>query len=170
MVEAINRNQLLRGDLSGEAAPIRPPWSGPEGLFIEQCERCDDCIKFCEQNIIRRGSGGFPLIDFSKGHCTFCGDCVKACQHAALTFPENLEERPWALSIEIKDNCLSMNGIVCRICGERCEESAVRFQLQTGGRALPLPDPELCSGCGECSHVCPSFSIKIRPLQHARAA
>ena len=170
MSEPIDRMQLLRGDLHGNRINIRPPWSLPEALFIEACVRCDDCRKGCGENIIQPGPGGFPQIDFGLGACTFCGDCVKACQHAALAFPADSNQPPWLLSVEIKEDCLAMNGVVCRSCGEHCDESAISFELQIGGRAQPSIDSELCNGCGDCFSICPSHSIKIRPLAPERAA
>ncbi len=170
MSEPINRMQLLRGDLHGSRKQIRPPWSQPEALFIAACVRCDECLKSCQEQIIQCGAGGFPCIDFSSGACTFCGDCVRACRYAALSFSSDPNKPPWLISVEIKEDCLAMNGIVCRSCGERCDESAIGFQLQTGGRLKPSVNPELCSGCGECFSVCPSHSINIRPRAAEKAA
>lgn len=163
MSDPINRAQLLRGDLHGKHASIRPPWAKAEEIFLEQCARCDDCITRCQQRIIQRGSGGYPQVNFNRGFCTFCGDCVKACGYGALGFFPDLEQPPWSLSVEFRDDCLAMNGVVCRSCAERCEESAIRFQLQTGGRAMPVLESDQCSGCGECFSVCPTRSIHIQP-------
>ncbi len=170
MSEPINRMQLLRGDLRGDRITIRPPWSLPEALFVETCTRCDDCLPRCQENIIQPGQGGFPRIDFSQGACTFCGDCVRACRTSALAFADDPDQAPWSLSVEIKDDCLAMNGVVCRSCSERCDESAIRFRLQTGGRAQPIVEWERCSGCGDCFRVCPSRSINLRPSASRRTA
>ncbi|HID44392.1 MAG TPA: 4Fe-4S dicluster domain-containing protein, partial [Chromatiaceae bacterium] len=61
----------------------------------------------------------------------------------------------------IKADCLSLNGIVCRACGDACDTDAIRFQLETRGRATPLLDQALCNGCGECLAVCPTKSISL---------
>lgn len=164
MSDPINRVQFLRGDLRGERLAIRPPWAQAEALFVERCVRCDDCIASCQEQIIRRGVGGYPQIDFSLGACSFCGDCVKSCKQAALAFAADPAQPPWLLAVEFKNDCLARNGVICRSCGERCAESAIRFQLLTGGRASPTLDAALCSGCGACLHACPTGSIRIRPL------
>ncbi|MES9929469.1 MAG: ferredoxin-type protein NapF [Candidatus Thiodiazotropha sp. 6PDIVS] len=167
---SIDRSQLLRGDLKGQRRDIRPPWSQSEWAFTEQCQRCDDCINICPNKIIKTGSGGFPAIDFSYNHCSFCGECVKACQHQALSFASDLTTPPWLLNVEINTTCLSRNGVVCRSCGDVCEESAISFKLETGGRSTPLLDQQSCTGCGECVSVCPSRSITITPMPQSEAA
>lgn len=78
------RRRVLRGHLSGVNRVVRPPWAHAEEQFVEQCSRCDDCIKQCPSAIIKRGSGGFPEIDFNEGECDFCGKCEVACQVDAL--------------------------------------------------------------------------------------
>ncbi|MEW8506136.1 MAG: ferredoxin-type protein NapF [Candidatus Thiodiazotropha sp.] len=169
MQASIARTQLLHGDLSGRRREIRPPWAIEEISFVEQCNRCGDCIEACRAKIIRKGSGGYPAIDFNRGQCTFCGDCVKRCEPQALAFPGDPALPPWSLGIEIEPSCLSLNGVVCRSCGDICEERAIRFQLQTGGRSKPLPDLSLCSGCGACVAVCPSHSITVLPTDEDHA-
>lgn len=43
---------------------IRPPWSGDESHFLTHCTRCDACINACENNILQRGAGGYPSVNF----------------------------------------------------------------------------------------------------------
>lgn len=166
MNKSINRMQFLqRGDV-----PIRPPWSLLESEFIERCERCDDCIKACDEHLLKKGRGGYPEIDFSKGGCTFCGDCLSACEGRALIGHADDEGAAWSHWAEISNKCLSVRGVVCRSCGEACEESAIRFQLEVGGIARPLLDAGVCTGCGECYAVCPVQAVRMlqsEPLQQA---
>jgi ferredoxin-type protein NapF len=161
---SINRIQLLRGDLRGSRQIVRPPWAPDEFRFVDTCERCDACIAACSETILKRGQGGFPEVDFSQGGCTFCGDCVKACTHGVLAFFDDLEQAPWNLIAQIQDNCLSLNGVVCRSCGEACDDSVIRFKLEIGGKARPLLDETECTGCGECIAICPTQSIQIHRL------
>lgn len=170
MLRNIDRSQFLHGDLRGRQREIRPPWSQPEASFTDLCQRCNDCMDVCPSLIISKGSRGFPKIDFSQNHCTFCGDCVKACQHHALSFTTDPNISPWNLEVTINNSCLSQNGVVCRSCGEICEESAIRFKLETKGRATPILNRQSCSGCGECISVCPNQSISILPGTHPQAA
>ncbi|MCP4126472.1 MAG: 4Fe-4S dicluster domain-containing protein, partial [Gammaproteobacteria bacterium] len=59
------------------------------------------------------------------------------------------------------DSCLSINAVICRSCGEACDQEAIKFKLEVGGIARPLLDLEKCNGCGECFTVCPDNSVQI---------
>jgi len=155
--KAIHRRQLLGGDLSGDRRAVRPPWAVEEGLFVDRCDRCGDCVDACQAQIIVVGSGGFPEIDFSRGGCTFCEDCLRACEPRAL----EAKDPPWRLKAEILTSCLSLNAVVCRSCGEACDEEAIRFKLETGGIARPEVDAGQCTGCGECYGVCPVKAVRV---------
>ena len=154
----MNRMQFLRG----RKIEIRPPWSEDESQFTALCSRCGDCISACQEKIISKGRGGFPVIDFNQGECFFCGDCVQKCTSGAL-LPEqfNSQAAPWSLKASIKDNCLNYKGIVCRSCGDRCAERAIRFRPQVGGTINPELTVEDCTGCGACFAPCPVQAITI---------
>jgi ferredoxin-type protein NapF len=80
----ITRMQLLRGDIKGNKKPFRPPWSIPENYFVDYCTRCDKCLDACFDELIIKGRGGYPQMDFSKGGCDFCEDCLSVCETHAL--------------------------------------------------------------------------------------
>ncbi len=80
----ITRMQLLRGDIKGEKKPFRPPWSIPEQYFVDYCTRCDKCIEVCFDDLIIKGRGGYPQMDFKQGGCDFCEDCLNVCETNAL--------------------------------------------------------------------------------------
>jgi len=157
----LNRRQLLRGRLHPQSLPVRPPWACQEDEFVRLCSRCDACIDTCWAGILIRGSGGFPEADFHSSGCDFCADCLKACKTGALSAAPPAPSLAWRQRASIEPSCLSLNGIVCRSCGDACDTDAIRFQLQTGGRATPLLDSERCNGCGECFAVCPNDSISL---------
>ncbi len=157
----LNRRQWLRGQFRNPKLPMRPPWAISEQPFSQLCSRCDRCINACEVQLLFRGSGGYPEISFQSAGCDFCGDCLTACTTGALQAPVPAPSLAWKHRANITDRCLSLNGIVCRSCGDACDTEAIRFQLQTRGRALPLLDQERCNGCGECLSVCPNDSISL---------
>lgn len=165
MAGVIDRRQFL----SGNQPAFRPPWALPEAQFVEKCTRCDDCIVACPDQLIFRGRGGFPQIDFKRGGCDFCQECVSSCKPAALrAAPVAL---PWSIQASILPACLAMNAVICRACGEACDDSAIRFKPELGGVARPQLDPESCSGCGACITVCPvgAVAMTAQPQQRKSA-
>lgn len=161
MANRLNRMQFLRGDFKGEL-PFRPPWSKNEDEFTELCNRCDDCIKACPQNILSRGTAGFPQVNFKQAGCDFCQACAHACSTQAIELSPSNEFSPWAIRAHFKDNCLSERGVVCRACGDVCDMRAIRFRLAVGGMALIEFDASACNGCGECVSLCPVAAIEMQ--------
>lgn len=86
---------------------IRPPWSGDESHFLTHCTRCDACINACENNILQRGAGGYPSVNFKNNECNFCYDCAQACpeslfspRHTRAGFCSSpLGTRAWRISL-----------------------------------------------------------------------
>lgn len=66
-----------------------------------------------------------------------------------------------ALIAAVSDACFAAKGIYCRSCGDLCAEHAIRFTLQTGGRALVSVDAERCTACGDCAPACPAAAISV---------
>ncbi|MBK6637864.1 MAG: ferredoxin-type protein NapF [Rhodocyclaceae bacterium] len=154
-----SRRGFLRGKISTTPAPLRPPWSGPERDFLSRCTRCGECAKTCPTKIIVVANG-YPQIDFSAGQCTFCHQCSDVCRDGALVHQATLS--PWQARARIADTCMAHAGVECRICGEHCAESAIRFSPRLGGPPLPEVNNETCTGCGACLAVCPASAINVR--------
>jgi ferredoxin-type protein NapF len=132
----------------------------PEARFVEACERCGDCARICEAQIIHKGTGGYPEVSFEQVGCSLCGECAVACKGRGLS-KDPASERPWGHRIRISEDCLPRLGVVCRTCGEACDERAIRFQPRVGGPALPGLESALCTGCGQCLARCPVDAIEI---------
>lgn len=160
---SVSRRSFLRGRFRAAGDALRPPWAKAAGEFDHSCTRCGDCIEACPTRIIKSGPGGYPSVDFSVGECTFCGDCVTVCEPGAL---QRVEGRaPWALKLSIADGCLARQGVECRVCGECCETSVIRFRPKLGGVAEPGLDLARCTGCGACVAPCPVGAIAMEMHQ-----
>lgn len=156
----LTRAQLIRGRV-GKPAELRPPGALPEDRFTETCTRCGDCLKACPTKIIVAGSGGFPVLDFGRGECTFCKACVQVCKpNALLPWPDE-EPYGWNLKARIADKCVAYKGVECRICRDTCPVSAIRFQPVAGGIPRPQLNATVCTGCGACVAPCPVAAIAV---------
>jgi len=159
-----SRRLFLRARTGSDRSPIRPPWAVREELFIRQCDRCGDCLPACPDGLLRSGDGGFPVLSFRDGGCTFCRKCVDACHSGALSrevFPAI------DLAATIDQSCLATQGILCRACGDECEHAAIRFRPALGGLTRVEVVAADCNGCGACVRLCPIGAID---MQHAAAA
>ncbi len=146
------------GDRRQSADTVRPPHAVDEQHFARLCEDCAACIDACPEAIIVQDAAGYPTLDFARDACTFCGACTEACPTGAL---DPQAARPWTWTAAIAAACLSFNGVTCRSCADACEVGAIRFQLRTGGRDVPLLDAGACTGCGGCKSVCPVDAIAL---------
>lgn len=156
----LSRRNFMHAKRSAIAQPIRLPWVENEALFIRDCTQCGDCIDACEENIILKGDGGFPEINFAVGECTFCQQCVKACNEPLF---KPLKESPWQLTIAIGASCLAKKQVHCQICQDSCESEAIAFPPLHGRVPQPEIAPDNCNGCGACVAVCPESAIKLSP-------
>ena len=163
---ALSRRSFLSGKFSPPVVGLRLPWALPWALFEQACTRCDACVTACPSRIVRRGAGGFPIIDFLQGAgaCTFCGDCLKACLPRALR--RDGDTPASQLTAGINTNCLVHQDVVCRSCGDACGDAAIRFKQRLGGAPRPEIDVARCTGCGACVGVCPVQAMKLTDPRH----
>lgn len=156
--ETFTRRGLFRA-LGGsrQADPIRPPWSLREGAFIATCTGCGDCVRACPQGILALISG-YPETSFAAAGCDSCESCAEACAPRAL---DQATQPEWRHAVAIGTGCLANLGVVCRICAEQCDVSAIRFRLVVGGKGRPILNTAACTGCGACVGTCPANAITI---------
>ena len=154
----LSRRSLFRGRLSPTEPKVQLPWAVSWADFVADCTRCGDCLVACPEQILVKGDGGFPTVDFLRGECTFCTDCVTACQ-APIFQPTT--QAPWDYVAHIEAGCLASAQVFCQRCQDSCELQAIRFSPQLGRVPTPSVDSELCNGCGACVADCPVGSIRI---------
>jgi len=133
------------------------PWVIDATQFLENCTQCGDCLNACPQQIIVKGDGGFPAINFELGECDFCTKCASACKEPIFI---DSAEQPWQKKAHIAASCLANQRIYCRSCAESCEAQALTFQI--GISAVPQINNELCTGCGACVAPCPTNAIEVK--------
>lgn len=132
------------------------------GFISEQKEACmvcqtSACQNVCEEGIVFRLEQGVPKLDLSKHGCTFCMECAKACESESF-LAEPLGKLDAVVEIGILA-CLAWNKVICRSCGDVCNDKAISFT----GLFNPQLDPSACTACGFCIGVCPGYAIEIRP-------
>lgn len=161
----VSRRRFFGGRVLVSSNMLRPPGAVEEGLFLSVCTRCGDCRAACPGNIIIDGDGGYPVIDFMEGECTFCEACAKACDTGALAEAGCLDA--WPAKAGVGEQCLAFQGVICQVCSEQCEQRAIQFQRLPGSIPRPLVNLAACTGCGACVAPCPVSAIQVTRLpQH----
>ncbi|MFM5149763.1 ferredoxin-type protein NapF [Aeromonas hydrophila] len=154
----LSRRSLFRGRLTSNEPRVQLPWSVAWSDFAADCTRCGDCLTACPEQILVKGDGGFPSVDFLRGECTFCGECVAACK---VPIFRSTTEAPWQYIAHIEANCLAHGQVFCQRCQDSCEPRAIRFSPVLGRVPTPSIDAAACTGCGACVMDCPVGSIRV---------
>jgi ferredoxin-type protein NapF len=150
-----------RAEKSTSSRPlIRPPRALAEHNFRAKCDGCRACLAGCENNILVAAGDGTPVVDFSRGACSFCGACAESCSRGA--FSSGKEYPPWEIKAWISAACLAHSSVLCRTCAENCPETAIFFSRQAGILSAPVVLSQRCNGCGACCSPCPVGAIVLR--------
>jgi len=64
----------------------------------------------------------------------------------------------------IGPQCVALNNVVCRSCGDACGEYAIKFSPRLGGAALPAVLAESCTACGDCVSACPANAVSLAAI------
>lgn len=167
-------NAVLPPPAAAPPAPrplyLRPPGALPEGIFVDVCTRCDDCLVACPRESIRKAGHelgelveGTPVILPDAQPCWLCADlpCISACQVAALRPLESpAAARIGRISID-EERCYAFQGSICDVCAERCPVRPKPIRVPWG--AGPEVDPDACTGCAVCAWLCPAGAIDVSP-------
>ncbi|MCI5144964.1 MAG: ferredoxin-type protein NapF [Candidatus Electrothrix sp. AR3] len=152
---------LLKEDtqksISSPLPSLLPPWSLAALDFNSLCTGCGECVTACTEGIIIQQKNDKPIVDFTNGFCIFCGDCAQACPTEALQFSS--ETPPWEITASVHENCLLAKQVLCRTCGEQCDQEAIIYHRTVDEGQLPQIISEKCNGCGACYSTCPTEAI-----------
>lgn len=140
---------------------VLPPWSGEDAGYMAACTGCGECVSACPENILVLQQG-VAWLNPALGGCDFCAACVDTCK------PKVLDLTRAALTVRpvFSAACLPVSGVECRVCGDQCEVSAIRFRPRAGGPPMPVL-ADHCTGCGACVGPCPVAAVSLRDLSPA---
>lgn len=138
---------------------LRPPGVAEEAVFLSLCTRCDDCIKACPHNSIKRAgkdygtAAGTPIIIPKEKPCYLCDDfpCIKACIPGALNPLKSKEEVQMGVAVINISRCLAYADQPCRACVTKCPLTGKAI---TYDDFKPIIHEDACVGCGVCEQVC----------------
>lgn len=149
---------------------IRPPGAQVEALFVSSCTGCGDCALACPYQAIRMiGKPGLsaehtPVIQPTLAACRMCPEvpCAARCPTGSLGVPAPQDMKIGTAVIQ-EATCIAYGGEPCARCVEGCPEG--EKAIVRGPRGGPVVSEAGCTGCGECTRLCPTSprSIRIRP-------
>ncbi|MGQ3684102.1 MAG: 4Fe-4S dicluster domain-containing protein [Candidatus Loosdrechtia sp.] len=151
---------------------LRPPGAVEEPEFLSLCSRCDECIKICPAKAIKRSGGladiaiGTPVIIPKENPCVLCNGllCITACKEGALKPVDGVDKVKIGIAKINQPHCLAWEGQDCQLCFIKCPLQGDAIYQEDG---KPVINPEKCTGCGICEHVCNTINntcaIKIAP-------
>jgi ferredoxin-type protein NapG len=149
-----------------EAGFVRPPGAQPRQEFLALCVKCQKCIDVCPTLAIQSvtilediANASTPQMNFSRGVCDFCMKCTLVCPTGALR-PISKETARMGTAVVLPDICIAYTWVGCTRCYHSCPYQAI--ELDEFNR--PIIDSTKCNGCGECTHVCPSTSLRSSRL------
>lgn len=138
---------------------LRPPGAVEEVYFLSLCDKCDDCIKACPENVLFRApencgaATGTPMFKPSRKPCYLCDElhCIKACECSALKMPPLIKNLSMGVARIDSSKCVAYEGKSCNYCIAFCPLTGEAI-IEVGGRPLIIADE--CVGCGQCEYHC----------------
>ncbi|MBA2482200.1 MAG: 4Fe-4S binding protein [Planctomycetes bacterium] len=199
----VSRRALLTAGLTGAMSAVgvrsasaandvepvlRPPGSVPEPQFLQQCIRCDACLKVCPNDVLQplgfeRGLNGLwtPALKPDWAGCDpSCNACGQACPTGAIRALPLEEKRHARIGLAAVDTvtCLPWAGSeACQLCVDECRAAgydAIEFQqvhtemgpdgnpIDGTGFIAPVVVDSKCVGCGLCQTRCNVINVNDR--------
>jgi len=138
---------------------LRPPGAIEEVYFLSLCDKCDECIKACPENVLFRApenlgrAAGTPMFRPASKPCFLCDEfyCIKACDRSALKMAPRVKDFSMGVARLDSSKCLAHEGKSCNYCIVFCPLSGEAI-IEAGGWPLIIADE--CVGCGQCEYHC----------------
>ncbi|MCM8784534.1 MAG: 4Fe-4S binding protein [Candidatus Omnitrophica bacterium] len=156
---------------------IRPPGAIEENDFLNQCIRCQACIKHCPTQFLQpllfaRGISslftpyGNGRIGYCKYTCHLCGIVCPTGALKNLTLSQKQKFKIGTAFIDKKRCLVYEKGINCLACYRHCPLQDKAIISVNIGRGLSGPEivPESCIGCALCENICPAEAIKTKAI------
>lgn len=172
---------LVRGAKAKGFAPLPP---GTAARFTDLCTKCGICVRDCPFDALRlAGVGdeaplGTPWFSPRNNPCRMCTDipCVRNCPSGALDRDfEDIKKARMGIAVVDPASCLSWQGLRCEVCWRVCPVKNEAITLVPHPREIskhavfvPTITPDKCTGCGMCTHSCPTDVPAINVLDRAR--
>lgn len=171
---------------SAEAAPWapRPPGARAGLAFDATCIKCGVCLEACPYGTLRLatvGEGpalGTPYFEPRAVPCYMCPDvpCAKACPTGALDRGiKSINDARMGLAVIDPETCLSWQGLRCEVCFRVCPVREQAISVQPHPRQIskhavfvPVVHADACTGCGLCTHACPTEVSSINVVDPAK--
>jgi ferredoxin-type protein NapG len=159
---------------SAQAAPWapRPPGARAGLEFDATCIKCGVCLTACPYGTLKLatvGEGpalGTPYFEPRAVPCYMCPTvpCAKACPTGALDRQiKSIDSARMGLAVIDPETCLSWQGLRCEVCYRVCPVRDRAISIQPHPRQIskhavfvPVVHAEACTGCGLCTHACPT--------------
>jgi len=160
---------------------LRPPGVVIEARFLENCLRCQQCVRSCPNGIIkiadqRHGLASLftPHLRFGPYGCDYyCQVCQQVCPNRAIPLQrlEDKQKTPIGVARIDESACVVYKqGFNCLVCEEVCPVpgKAIRYEVKENPEdpAQALQEPKMiadrCIGCGICEARCPAEPVAIR--------
>ena len=138
---------------------LRPPGAVVEGLFVDRCTACNDCVTACPPGAITaHPADGTPILYADQSPCLLCEDfpCISACRTDALQPVSGGDQVRMGIAEVVHRFCTAGQG--CHACVSKCPTNALALDVAL---LRLLVSSETCVGCGMCEMICKTVNDRV---------